>query len=275
MAKLKMIVVWIVALALLGYVGVCGYLYLQQERFLFHPTKLDPNYQYTFAGPFDEITLAVDGAQINVVRFLANDPTGVGPKGVILYLHGNGDIIPFLEGIAAYFVGLGYDVVIPDYRGYGKSTGQITNEADLHADMEVVYQNVLSEYPEDDVSIYGQSLGTGLSVSLAANHSPKRLILESPYFSMVDLIQTHMPFVPEFLLKYQLRSDLLITQIDCPVHVIHGDQDIVIPFEQGERLYALVENGGEFLHVPGGGHSSLFGDERLRTFLAQLFEADS
>ena len=269
MAKLKMISVWTLAVAVLGYLGICGYLYFQQERFIFHPTKLESNYRHTFAGRFDETMLDVDGAQINVARFFANEP-----KGVLLYVHGNGDIILFLEGIAAYFIGLGFDVVIPDYRGYGKSTGRITNEAELHSDMEAVYQYVLSEYSKNDVTIYAQSLGTGIAIPLAANHSPKQLILESPYFSMADLVRTHLPFVPSFLLKYQLRSDLLITQVKCPVYVIHGSQDMVIPFEQGERLYKLVKNNGEFLHLPDAGHGPLLGDERLRAFLEQTLAGE-
>lgn len=260
-----MVVYMLVALLLFAYVGLCGFLYFSQERFLFHPTKLAPGHAYTFTIPFDETDLAVDGATLNVVRFRADNP-----KGVILYLHGNGDIIPFLEGIAAYFVELGYDVVIPDYRGYGKSTGQITNEADLRTDMEAVYQYVLDLYDEAGVTIYGQSLGTGLSVPLAAAHSPKQLVLESPYFSMVNLVQTHLPIVPGFLLKYQLRSDKLIGQVDSPVYVIHGAQDTLIPLEQGERLYALIENEREFLHLPDAGHGPLLDDERLREFLAKF-----
>jgi len=229
MSRLKTLLTWILGLALFGYVGICGYLYWQQELFIFHPTKLEPDYQYAFAGRFEETNLDVNGATINVVHFFADDP-----KGVILYLHGNGEIIPFTEGIASYFVSIGFDVAIPDYRGYGKSIGEITNEADLHADMEAVYQYVLSQYSEEDITVYGQSLGTGLSVSLAAKYSPKQLILESPYFSMVNLVQTHLPLVP--------------------------------------GLYALIEGEKEFLYLPDAEHGPLMGDERLRTFLESTLD---
>ncbi len=262
MRRLKSVINTLFTLALLGYVAFCAYLYFNQEQFIYYPTKLESDHAFAFSVRFEEANLPVDGATINVVRFRADNP-----KGVILYLHGNGDIIPFLERIAAYFVSLDYDVVIPDYRGYGKSTGQITNEAELHADMEAVYQYVLGLYDEADVTIYGQSLGTGLSVPLAAAHSPKQLFLESPYFSMVNLVRTHLPVVPGFLLKYQLRSDQWIGQVDAPVYVIHGDRDTVIPFEQGVRLFELIKSPREFLHLPGAGHGPHFGDERLRKFL--------
>lgn len=265
--KLRMIIGTIAAVLGVLYLLLCGFLYLNQERFLFHPTSLPSDYAYTFSHRFEEIDLPVDGATINVVRFLADDP-----KGVILYVHGNGDLIAFLEPIAAVFVELGYDVVIPDYRGYGKSTGQITNEADLHADMEVVYQYVLGLYNEDTVTIYGQSIGTGLSVVLATEHSPKQLFLESPYFSMVDLVQGHVPIVPSFLLRYQLRSDRLIGQVRSPVYVLHGGTDTLIPPDHGERLYDLVQTEKEFFLVPDLGHSLLIGDARVQAFLARVLQ---
>ena len=253
------------ALLAVAYLGLCGYLYWQQERFLFYPTRLDAAYEYPFSGRFDEENLAVEGANLNLVRFQADEP-----RGVVLYLHGNGDIISFLEPIAAYFVGLGYDVVIPDYRGYGKSTGNIDSEADLHADMAAVYQRLLAEYSEAEITLYGQSIGTGLAVRLAATQSPRRLILESPYLSMVSLVRSHVPLVPGFLLKYQLRSDEWIGQVDSPVYVIHGAQDRLIPIEQGERLYGLVQSEKDFLRLPDAGHSLLLGDERVRAFLEEI-----
>lgn len=260
-----MIIGTIVAVLAVLYLLLCGYLYLNQEQFLFHPTKLPADYAYSFAHRFEEVDLPVDGATINVVRFLADDP-----QGVVLYVHGNGDVIARLEPIAAVFIALGYDVVIPDYRGYGKSTGEITNEADLHADMEEVYQYVLGLYSETDVTIYGQSIGTGLSVALAEAHSPKQLFLESPYFSMVDLVRTHVPIVPGSLVKYPLRSDLLIGQVQSPVYVIHGGADTLIPPDQGQRLYELVQSEKEFFFVPDVGHSLLIGDVRMQEFLARV-----
>lgn len=261
-----MFVLTMISIVLIGYVGICTFLYLNQEAFIFHPTRLDPNYTHTFDGPFEETNLAVPGARINVVHFLTDNP-----KGVVLYVHGNGDIIPSLKGIASYFLSLEYNVIIPDYRGYGKSTGQITNEAELQADMEVVYQYVLDLYDEGSITIYGQSLGTGLSTFLAASHSPKQLILESPYFSMVSLIRTHLPFIPGFICKYPLHSDQVIGQVEAPIYVIHGGRDRLIPFDHGERLYALIESEKQFLHLPDAGHGPLLGDVRLRRFLEEIF----
>ena len=259
-----------IVLLVLGYAAVCTLLYFQQEALLFHPTKLGPEYRYGFGGDFVEIDIQADGAVINAVHFKVDRAQAAEPKGVILYLHGNGDIIPRLGGIATYYIGLGYDVLMPDYRGYGKSTGTITNEADLHADMALVYAYLLREYEEDQIVVYGQSIGTGLATRLAAEHSPRLLILESPYYSMVSLVQARFPFIPGFLVKYQLRSDRRINDVTCPVYVIHGTEDRVIPIDQGTQLYDLFQGKKELLLLPGAGHGPLLGDERLRTFLERV-----
>ncbi|MEM7530671.1 MAG: alpha/beta hydrolase, partial [Chloroflexota bacterium] len=98
---MKIFVVSIAILIIVGYIGICTYLYLNQENLIFYPTKLDPEYKYTFIHPFEESNLEVEGATINVVRFFSENPNGV-----VLYVHGNGDIIPSVEPIATYFLSL-------------------------------------------------------------------------------------------------------------------------------------------------------------------------
>lgn len=158
---------WFVATLLFTYAALCLLIYTQQEHLLFYPTKLSADFRYTFTAPFTEVMLPVQGAALNVVRF-----TRPQAKGVILYLHGNGDLIAQMEGVATFFLGLGYDVVIPDYRGYGKSTSAITNEQELHADLAAVYHYVQEQYPESHITLYGQSLGSGLAAKLAVDHQP-------------------------------------------------------------------------------------------------------
>lgn len=256
---------WFVVTLFFTYAALCLLIYTQQERLLFFPTKLPAAFRYTFTAPFTEVMLPVQGAVINVVHF-----TRPQAKGVILYLHGNGDLIARLEGVAAFFSGLGYDVVIPDYRGYGKSTGTISNEQDLHADMTVVYHYVQAHYPERQITIYGQSMGSGFATKLAAEHQPARLILESPYYSMRAMAAMHFPWVPRFLLKYQLRTDLWLAQVRCPVYLIHGTVDPVIPYSASTQLYALIAQEKALLTVTGGGHNLLLGSETVQTFLKKI-----
>lgn len=256
---------WFAVTILFTYTALCLLIYSQQERLLFYPTQVAADFRYPFTVPFTEVMLPVNGAMINVVHF-----TRPQPKGVILYLHGNGDLIARMEGVATFFLGLGYAVVIPDYRSYGKSTGAITNEQALHADLAVVYRYVQEQYPEAQITLYGQSLGSGLAAKLAADHQPARLILESPYVSIRAMAALHFPWVPRFLLKYQLRTDQWLPQVRCPVYLIHGTGDPVIPYRASEQLYALIPQEKELFTVTGGGHNLLLGSAAVQTFLKRI-----
>lgn len=256
---------WFVATLFLTYTALCLLIYIQQEQFLFYPTQLSADFRYSFTTPFTEVMLPVKGATINVVHF-----TNPEAKGVILYLHGNADLIARMAGVADFFSGLGYAVVVPDYRGYGKSTGAITNEQDLHDDMNAVYHYVQEHYPESQITLYGQSLGSGLAAKLAAAHQPARLILESPYYSMRAMAALNLPWVPRFLLKYQLRTEQWLVQVRCPVYLIHGTADPVIPYAASEQLYALLPQEKELFTVTGGGHNLLLGSEAVQTFLKKI-----
>lgn len=256
---------WFAATILIAYIAICLLLYWQQERLLFFPTKVPADFRYPFTQPYTETMLPVTGAVLNVVHFTRPDP-----KGVILYLHGNGDIIARMEPLANFFLGLGYTVVIPDYRGYGKSTGAITSEQDLHADMAAVYRYVQELYPEDQITIYGQSMGTGFAARLAADNRPARLILESPYDSIRAMAEREFPWLPRFLLKYHLRTDLLLPKVTCPIYLIHGTADPVIPYVASELLYPLIQGEKELLTATGGGHNLLLHDERVRAFLKKV-----
>ncbi|MEZ4736647.1 MAG: alpha/beta fold hydrolase [Caldilineaceae bacterium] len=256
---------WFVATIFIAYLAICLLLYWQQERLLFFPTKVPADFRYPFPQPYTETMLPVAGAALNVVHF--PHPAA---KGVILYLHGNGDMIARMAPLADFFLGLGYAVIIPDYRGYGKSTGTITNEQELHDDMAAVYHYVQELYPESQITIYGQSMGSGFAAKLAAEKQPARLILESPYYSMRDMATMHFPWLPRFLLKYQLRTDQWIAHVHGPVYLIHGTVDPVIPYQASERLYPLIQGEKELLTVADGGHNLLLVNKTVRTFLKKI-----
>lgn len=237
----------------LFYVAVCCLLYFRQERLIFYPTVLSADYRYAFTVPFEEISLPVEEAVINVVHFKAEKP-----KGIVFYLHGNGDIINFLGDTAQSFVKLGYDVFMPDYRGYGKSSGTLVNEAAFYGDMAVAYAYLHKHFPDLPITIYGHSIGSGLAVRLAAENHPQRLILESPYFSLQSLIAEKLPWIPtSLLLKYPLRSDQWIGKVTVPITLFHGTADTLIPFANSERLLELIPGEKELIAVPGGGHGNL------------------
>ncbi|RZK26377.1 MAG: alpha/beta fold hydrolase, partial [Hymenobacter sp.] len=147
-----------------------------------------------------------------------------------------------------------------DYRGYGKSTGSITSQAQLLADVELAYQQVLATYDESQVVIVGYSLGTGPATWLAARHQPKLLLLHAPYYSIADMAAHTVkvwPLLPNFLLRYPMPTNEFIRQVSAPIVLVHGDHDNLIPYNSSLRLKALLKPGDQLITIRGGGHNGL------------------
>jgi fermentation-respiration switch protein FrsA (DUF1100 family) len=182
-------------------------------------------------------------------------PRGDAP--VILYFHGNGgalkDRVSRFQQIGAAGVGL----IALSYRGYGGSSGKPTEEG-LINDARAAYALALERYPADRIALWGESLGTGVAIALAAEKPVARLMLDSPYTSTVDIAAASYPFLPvRYLMKDQFRSDLRIANVKAPVLIMHGDADTVIPIQYGERLYAMIPGAKRMVRFPGGQHVDL------------------
>jgi pimeloyl-ACP methyl ester carboxylesterase len=264
----KQMLMTIVVSSMCLYVVVCGVLYICQEQLLFFPEVLAPDFTYSFPVPFEELTWQVDGATINALHFKAAQP-----KGVILYLHGNAGSLRSWGNVAAEFTAHGYDVLMPDYRGYGKSTGTITSEQMLHGDVATAYAYLRRHYAEHQIVVYGRSIGTGLAVYLAKSNHPKMVILETPYYNLSELATAQFPFIPSFLLKYPLRTDAWISEVKCPIYLLHGTEDEFIPYTASLRLVPLIKTKHRLFTIEGGGHNNLgaFSDyhEHLVTILQE------
>ncbi|MFK7948667.1 MAG: alpha/beta hydrolase [Saprospiraceae bacterium] len=214
------------------YILICLALFLIQEKLLFFPYELPQNHQYNFNDFFEEINLeAKDGTTLHGVHFKVEKP-----KGVILFLHGNGGTINDWGQGAGFYTNLGYDIFYLDYRGYGKSGGKIKSEPQLITDAQLVYDYLKQHFSESDIIVSGTSIGTGMAVQLAANNQPKLLFLNVPYASLQQVIKEKIPFVPNFIIKYKLKSEQFISKIDCPIYAFHGDKDDVIPHHHSEQL---------------------------------------
>ncbi len=251
-----MILVKLLLVAILGFIVGCGVFYFRQENMIFYPEALPPDFQYSFPTRFDEVTLSVDSAAINALHFKTDNP-----KGVIIYFHGNAGNLSSWGEVALDFMRLNYDVLIPDYRGYGKSTGKIRSERMLHDDATVAYDYLKARYLENQIIIYGRSIGTGIAAYLAKETKPRILILESPVFNMRDLAGYHYPLMPGLLvaslLKYPMRTDLWIAKVACPIYLFHGTADDVVPYSSSERLIKLARTESRLISIPGGGHNNL------------------
>jgi len=182
-------------------------------------------------------------------------------KGVILYLHGNKGNVERCIRQTRQFQDLGYDILIPDYRSYGKSGGVLENEKQMYQDMQLTYDYLSKRYKR--ILLLGYSMGTGMASYLAAHNPCDGLVLISPYVSLVDMKNRYFPIVPSFLMKYKFRTDENLKTVYCPITLLHGTEDEVIPFESSEDLHRLFPKS-TFVPLKGVGHRRIIFDPAVR-----------
>lgn len=238
------------------YGAAVGWLYLKQERLLFEPDPLHPDEPICADPDVTEYFVDVDGARLSVAHLRRP-----GSRGVFFFLHGNsGNLKKWFVELDA-FRQANFDVVMFDYRGFGKSSGQIESEAQLHADVRRVWDHVAPQYAGRRIVISGQSLGTGLAAGLSAQlgaegRAPDLTLLVSPYSSMRALAEELYPWVPTQVLRYPLHTLDHAAKLLGPVLLIHGDKDELIPIHHSEKLCSVLR-GARLVRVLGAGHSDV------------------
>jgi uncharacterized protein len=256
MPSMKLLITVVVASLASLYMAAMAWLWFKQEVLLFQPSVLPASYQLAVHSDVREVTVAVPGAQLSVVHMQLPQP-----KGVVFFLHGNGGDISSWFVNPDFYRAANMDVVMMDYRGYGKSTGSIDSEAQLRADVRAVWQQFAPQYADKKWVLLGRSLGTalaaGLSVELAQQgRAPDATILVSPYQSMRAMAAAHYPMVPSALLRYPLRTDESVAQIRSPLWLIHGQADTLIAPANSQALHHLAPHA-QLLLVPKAGHNDL------------------
>lgn len=253
-----------VALVSLAWVGASAALWLGQERLLFEPVPLPAEVRLSSEPDVSERLVEVPGARLSVLELRRPRP-----EGVVFFLHGNRANLKewFTDG--SLYRRANLDLVMMDYRGFGKSTGRIDSEAQLHADVEAVWQAVAPRYAGKRVIAYGRSLGTGLASAWAARHQPDLTILVSPYASMRQLAALHYPWVPGAIVRYPLRSDEAVARLHKPLILVHGDQDALIPLAHSRQLAARATQA-RLVVIRGAAHADV---HRFAEYQAAIAEA--
>jgi fermentation-respiration switch protein FrsA (DUF1100 family) len=236
-----------------SYVLLCLVFYFGQDFFFFRPEKLPDWFSYEYPFPFEEINFDMeDGGKINAVLFRVPNS-----RGVVFYIKGNSRSIKGWGKFAKDFVGKGYDFFILDYRGFGKSTGK-RSENILYSDLQQVYKWLAARYEEKNIVLYGRSLGSGLATRIASWNDPRMLILDCPYYSFRYHVSLYGFWLPlRWLLRYPIRTDLFIKKVNCPIYILHGDRDRLIPTRQGRMLADLRPDDITFYAIEGAGHNNL------------------
>lgn len=263
--KIKKMLIWL-SIPILLYGTIVTIAYYHQEKLIFHPETLDTNFAFTFKEKHEEINIPTkDNHSLHALLFEREENNQL-----VVYYHGNAGNLEHWGQIAPLYLNAGFNIIIYDYRGFGKSTGEIDNQDDLLSDAQLVYEYAKSKYEEPEITIIGYSLGSGIASSVASKNNPRRLVLKSPYYALSELASSKVPFLPgETLLKYKLPTHSYLESVDFPIHVFHGDQDKVIPVEQSRKLYEKFPEIN-YVELKGQSHPAMNFNESYQKFIHSL-----
>jgi hypothetical protein len=254
---------------ILGGIAVLSLLaYFLQERFIFKPEKLKQNFEFKYDVPFKEYFFDIGpGVRINGLHFYREKP-----KGLILYFHGNTRSIKGWARYAKDFYRYDYDVVLVDYRGFGKSTGK-RSEKEMLGDMQFVYDRLKENYTESHLIVYGRSMGSGFATKLACDNYPRYLILDAPYYSFRKVVERFLPILPvRVVLRFHLRTDKWISGVKCHTYIIHGTNDWLIPFRHSVSLQKINPNKITLIRIEGGSHNNLPSFDEYHNFIRDILK---
>jgi uncharacterized protein len=253
------------ALVLVGvYAAVAIAAFIFQRRLMYFPdvTRVPPS-SYGLIGVEERVLDMPDGARL--VGWYGRAAPG---RPTVLYLHGNaGNLANRSERVRKYSArGLG--IFMLSYRGYSGSTGRPTERANV-ADAKLAYAALRKDgIAPEDIILYGESLGSGVAVQVAAEKPVGGIVLDAPYTSIVDVAAGAYPFLPvrPFMVD---RYDTLryLRDVKAPLLVVHGEEDEVIPVAMGRAVYAAANGPKEIVTLPGAGHS----DHHLHGSTEEIF----
>ena len=245
-------------LVVAGFLALAVLAGLMQRRMIYIPlTRHVPPVAAVLPGAEEVEFVTADGLTLHG-WFLPAAPTS--DRVTVLVFNGNAGNRSFRAPLAVALARYGFGVMLFDYRGYADNPGR-PSETGLIADAHGVlaYLKSRPDVAPGRIAYFGESLGTGVAVALAADEPPLALILRSPFTSLTDVGRTHYPFLPVgLLLKDRYPSIDRIAQLDCPLLVVVGDSDRIIPPKLSLRLYEAAPQGRKRLVViEGADHNDL------------------
>lgn len=191
---------------------------------------------------------------LNLIQFFPSQSIA---KGVVIYFHGNTGNVTRFAKYATNFTKNGYQVWMPDYPGYGKTTGKLTEE-NIYAQAKEVYKLAHSKFAADSIFVYGKSLGSGVASYVAAKENCAALILETPFYSIPDLFSHYAPIYPTSRMShFKFTVGEYLKDVKEPVIIFHGTNDNTIPYSSAAKLKRVLKPGDEFITIENGTHNNL------------------
>jgi len=241
--------VQLLTIAAIAYVGLAAYLYLFQESYVFFPSRAVHATPAAVGLDYDDVRVETDDGVIIHGWFLP----AAGARFTVLFLHGNAGNISHRLDSLRLFHRLGLNILIMDYRGYGRSEGR-PSEQGTYEDAEAAWRYLVRTrgIPPEQVLVFGRSLGGGVATWLALKHPVRGLIIESTPTSVPDMGTEVYPFLPVRLLA-RLHYNTLrrIRDVNVPVLVIHSSEDEIVPVRHGRRIFAAAREPKAFLAIRG------------------------
>jgi fermentation-respiration switch protein FrsA (DUF1100 family) len=274
-AKVKRLLTIVLIAVAFGVVLVVVSLRVVENQLIFHPPVYPEGFpsQQVIERNVEEVWLRTqDGVKIDA--FYHPNPSS---KKVLLWFHGNaeniGDALDHLRTLAT----IGINILVVDYRGYGKSEGRPT-EAGVYHDADAAYDYLTTQrhYRAEDIIVYGHSLGGAVAVNLASRRPCGGLIVQSSFTSARDMakLMFSIPLIA-YVAKSRFDSRELIREVHAPILIVHGTRDQIVPFTMGQQLFAAAEEPKWFYPIDGAGHNDLLevgGDSylaRLKSFVSE------
>ena len=258
--------------AVIVYAMVVGILWFMQDTMLYHRSAGAPMLNDPMLLPKREIVCLTTADGLNLRSWYFKPARADLPT--VVFFHGNaGDIgnhLPF----AKFLIEAGYGLLALEYRGYGGNPGT-PREAGLIADGRAAFAFLNAQgVPDSGIVLYGESLGTGIAVQLAAEHQVRAVILRSPYTSIAEVAAIQLPYIPaRWLVRDRFDSLSVIGLNKAPLFIFHGANDMLIPIALGRELFEAAPEPKTWLTVEGVGHNDVQTPEAERAmldFLAQL-----
>ncbi|OGV54275.1 MAG: hypothetical protein A2X45_06730 [Lentisphaerae bacterium GWF2_50_93] len=231
------------------YFGILLLMFLFQSKMIYFPTREIVCTPADLKLEFEDLALTTsDGVKINAWYVPAKTP-----RGTVIFCHGNGGNLCYSLDVVENFSRMNYNVMMFDYRGYGKSEGS-TSEKGTYADAQACYDWLVKEkkIPEKEIVVMGRSLGGAIASNLAKDNSPRLLILESAFTSTADIAANAYPIFPVRLLcRFGYRNIENVKLIKCPLLVIHSPDDEIVPYSHGRKIFDAANDPKEFLQIRG------------------------
>jgi fermentation-respiration switch protein FrsA (DUF1100 family) len=248
--KLLRMLLWITGIAVGVFLIFSAFLYFQQHKLIFFPSRDIAQSPADWGMGYEDVRVEVAPDQrLHGWYFPVSDTART-----IVLCHGNAGNISHRIESAAFWVSLGANVLLFDYRGYGKSEGS-PGENECYEDVSAVLAWLRDQKntPPDRVILFGRSLGGAVAIEAATRARCAGLVVESSFTSAADMGRRMYPFLPiGLLIKYRFDSLSKIGRVSCPVLVTHSPHDEIVPFDMGQMLYDAAPAPKRFVELVGG-----------------------